>query len=141
VSARPPLEIGVLPYLFESGRTRVVLITSRGKGHWILPKGRPVEGVPNADQALVEAFEEAGIVGRFGPFNPIEVIRGSGGRARSLRLFPMHVRHLAERWPEDVCRRRRVLSPRRAIELVTDRAIGHALEEFVTQLQSLARVG
>ena len=141
MSSAPRLEVGVLPYLFEGGRTRVVLITSRGKGHWILPKGRPVQGVPNADQALVEAFEEAGIVGRFGPFNPIEVIRGSGDRARALRLFPMHVRHLAERWPEDVCRRRRVLSPRRAIELVDDRAIAGALEEFVTQLRGLAQVG
>ncbi len=141
MSPRLPLEVGVLPYLFERGRTRIVLITSRGKGHWILPKGHPAKGVPNADQALVEAFEEAGIVGRFGPFDPIEVVRGSGSRARYLRLFPMHVRHLADRWPEDICRRRKVVSPKRAIDMVDDRALRKALEAFVSQLQSLARVG
>ncbi len=141
MSSTPRLEVGVLPYLFDGGRTRVVLITSRGKGHWILPKGHPVKGVPNADQALVEAFEEAGIVGRVGPFDPIEVLRGSGSRTRSLRLFPMHVRHLADRWPEDICRRRRVLSPRKAIELVDDRAIARALEQFVRRLQGRAKVG
>lgn len=136
------IEVGVLPYLFEGNRTRVVLITSRGKGRWILPKGRPVNGIPHADQALVEAFEEAGIVGRFGPFDPIDVVRGEGARARSLRLYPMHVRHLAERWPEEVERRRKVVSPRKAIELLDEVALKMALEQFVASLRGrLSRVG
>lgn len=136
------LEVGVLPYLFEDDEARVVLVTSRGKGRWILPKGHTQEGVPNADQAIVEAFEEAGIVGRFGPFDPIDVVRGSGARARSLRLYPMHVRHLAERWPEEVFRRRRVVTPLKAIELMDEPALKGAVEQFTRQLRSwMARVG
>ena len=142
MTAPLPLEVGVLPYLFEDDEARIVLITSRGKGRWILPKGHPCRGVPNADQAIVEAFEEAGIVGRFGPFDPINVVRGSGARARSLRLYPLHVRHLAERWPEEVSRRRKVVTPQRAIELVDEPALRMALQEFLRRLRSLvARVG
>ncbi|MDE0968104.1 MAG: NUDIX hydrolase [Octadecabacter sp.] len=40
---------------------RVLLITSRGTGRWILPKGWPIRGLACSQAALQEAWEEAGV--------------------------------------------------------------------------------
>ena len=39
----------------------VLLVTSRGSGRWILPKGWPVDGKSGPESALQEAWEEAGV--------------------------------------------------------------------------------
>lgn len=46
---------------------RVLLITSRGTGRWILPKGWPMPGRSMAEAAAQEAWEEAGVKGRLLP--------------------------------------------------------------------------
>ena len=48
----------------RAGRTEVLLVTSRGTGRWIAPKGWPVAGLTPAETALQEAWEEAGVRGR-----------------------------------------------------------------------------
>ncbi|MDE4133688.1 NUDIX hydrolase [Phaeobacter sp. QD34_3] len=42
--------------------TDVLMITSRGTGRWIIPKGWPIRGKNGAESALQEAWEEAGVV-------------------------------------------------------------------------------
>ena len=42
----------------------VLLVTTRGSGQWMVPKGWPETGRPDPDMAAVEAFEEAGARGR-----------------------------------------------------------------------------
>jgi len=44
----------------KKGR-EVLLITSRGTGRWVLPKGWPMDGKTNHQSALQEAWEEAGV--------------------------------------------------------------------------------
>ena len=39
----------------------VLLITSRGTGRWIVPKGWPIDGMGGSEAALREAWEEAGV--------------------------------------------------------------------------------
>src|SRR5215217_8319560 len=48
----------------EAGRVRVLLVTSRDTGRWVLPKGWPMKGRKPHRAAEREAFEEAGLVGR-----------------------------------------------------------------------------
>jgi 8-oxo-dGTP pyrophosphatase MutT (NUDIX family) len=43
---------------------RVVLVTSRERRRWIIPKGWPIKGLKNPEVAETEAMEEAGVVGR-----------------------------------------------------------------------------
>ena len=38
-----------------------LLVTSRGKGRWIIPKGWPMKGKSFPETALQEAWEEAGV--------------------------------------------------------------------------------
>ena len=57
------LQVAALCYRPTDDGHEILLITSRGRGHWILPKGWPKNKKSSADTALLEAFEEAGIQG------------------------------------------------------------------------------
>ncbi len=48
-------------------KPQVLLITSRGTGRWIPPKGWPIEGLSPAESAAQEALEEAGVTGQTYP--------------------------------------------------------------------------
>ncbi|MCZ2204270.1 NUDIX hydrolase [Bartonella sp. A05] len=57
------LQVGALVYRVKSENIEFLLITSRGSGRWIIPKGWPIPGKTLSQTALQEAFEEAGIRG------------------------------------------------------------------------------
>jgi 8-oxo-dGTP pyrophosphatase MutT (NUDIX family) len=44
----------------------VLLITTRGRGRWTIPKGWPEKGLRDRDLAAKEAVEEAGVEGEVG---------------------------------------------------------------------------
>lgn len=54
----------VIPYRFGADGLEVLLITSRKRKRWVLPKGVVEPGMTPAGSAEKEAFEEAGIEGR-----------------------------------------------------------------------------
>lgn len=56
-------QFGALPYQIVDGQLVVLLITSRGRGRWIFPKGGQVEGMTPWESAAREAYEEAGVEG------------------------------------------------------------------------------
>lgn len=96
-------QFGALPYTIVDGQLVVLLVTSRGRGQWIFPKGREIEGLSPWETAAREAFEEAGIEGEieqepigsyFLPVNeerpaPVEV-----------KVFPLKVTRQCEDWKE-----------------------------------------
>lgn len=47
----------------DAGQLQILIITSRGSGRWIIPKGWPQVGRTLGQTALREAYEEAGIRG------------------------------------------------------------------------------
>lgn len=53
-----------------SGR-QVLLVTSRGSGRWITPKGRPLRGMPDHQTTVQEAWKEAGVMNADVGDNPI----------------------------------------------------------------------
>ena len=55
--------MAALCYRREGIETEVLLVTSRGRGRWILPKGWPMDGLDDAHAAAQEAWEEAGVSG------------------------------------------------------------------------------
>src|SRR5690606_28829887 len=56
-------QFGALPYTIVDGQLVVLLITSRGRGKWIFPKGGQVDGMTPWETAAHEAWEEAGVSG------------------------------------------------------------------------------
>lgn len=122
-SAPPRMQVGALCRDRATGR--VLLITSRGTGRWIIPKGWPMPGRSLAEAALQEAWEEAGVrgvpgageIGRFGYDKeqdagfavPVEV-----------RVFPVWVAELSGDFPEAAERTRRWFDPAHAATLVSE---------------------
>jgi len=47
----------------DGGAPEILLLTSRGTGRWIIPKGWPMGTKPGHEVARIEALEEAGVVG------------------------------------------------------------------------------
>lgn len=85
-----------------------LLVTSRGTGRWIFPKGGRIAGLDDAGSAAQEAYEEAGVHGVIAP-RPIGcyVDRPRRGRATEVRLYPLEVQLQHADWPEKHERRRR----------------------------------
>jgi 8-oxo-dGTP pyrophosphatase MutT (NUDIX family) len=105
---RPPPEpagpqFGALPYTIVDGQLVVLLITSRGRGKWIFPKGGLVKGMTPWESAAHEAYEEAGVVGDIEQtpigryFLPITDERP---RPVEVSIFPLRVTGQREDWEE-----------------------------------------
>lgn len=63
------LQVAALPWrLTDDGKVRVLFITSRANGKWMLPKGRPMPARTDAEAAEIEACEEAGVYGDISGF-------------------------------------------------------------------------
>lgn len=59
-------QVAALIWRKTSREAEVLLVTSRVSGHWLLPKGWPIEGKSLAVATKEEAFEEAGVWGYCG---------------------------------------------------------------------------
>lgn len=58
------IQSAAIPYKMEDGSLRVMLVTSRTRHRWILPKGKVGRRMLASRSAEREAFEEAGVLGR-----------------------------------------------------------------------------
>ena len=104
----------------------VLLITSRGTGRWVVPKGWPMSDRTNAEAALQEAWEEAGFhaadIGSE-PFGHFRYDKGlDDGRHIPVRTecFLARVRHLREDFPEAAERERQWFTLKEAANRVRE---------------------
>ncbi|MBN1928300.1 MAG: NUDIX hydrolase [Chlorobiaceae bacterium] len=113
-SGKIAVQSGVLPIAGDM----IVLITTRSSGRWIIPKGYVEKGMSPAESAAKEAWEEGGIVGKV-ESEPIGtyVYRRPSGRY-SVKVYPLEVESLLERWDEMHLRQRRVVSPAEALDMI-----------------------
>jgi 8-oxo-dGTP pyrophosphatase MutT (NUDIX family) len=107
------------------GAPEVLLVTSRGTGRWILPKGWPIQGRSLAEAAAVEAWEEAGVRGRaeaepLGSYAAEKVVANGTGLPCRVQVYRLPVEELAEEFPEAHQRRRRWVPAVIAAELVRE---------------------
>ncbi len=99
-------QYGVLPYRIEpSGEVRILLITSRDTGRWIIPKGNPEPGLLPRDSAMREALEEAGIEGEIsaepiGTYRYVKQKRDGEAVPADVAVFPLKVSRQLDDWAE-----------------------------------------
>lgn len=135
-AARPDAEqYGALCYREKAGKIDILLVTSRGTGRWIVPKGWPVKGQTPAGSATVEAFEEAGVEGRaktvcVGVYLYGKVFDDASEKPVRVALYPLRVRKLRRKYPEAQQRKRRWYSRKRAAELVDEPELKEILRRF-----------
>jgi 8-oxo-dGTP pyrophosphatase MutT (NUDIX family) len=122
----PPLQIAALVRRDGPAGPEVLLVTSRGTGRWILPKGWPEPELDGPGVARLEAWEEAGLTGAAARPQPAGEYEGlkrhdSGAeQAVRVRVFELEGGRLAADWPEAAQRRRAWVSVDAAAEMVDE---------------------
>ncbi|NQV58015.1 MAG: NUDIX hydrolase, partial [Rhodospirillales bacterium] len=101
----------VIPYRYEGGELRILLITSLGTKRWVLPKGHIERGLTPRESAEFEAFEEAGLSGdveelSIGAYTYMKN-KKKGGRQCRVEVFPMNFKHMVDDYPEAGLRKRK----------------------------------
>ncbi|SFC79907.1 NUDIX hydrolase [Tropicimonas isoalkanivorans] len=116
----------------------VLLVSSRGTGRWIIPKGWPIRGLGSAEAALQEAWEEAGVRRGDADTEPCGTYtyhkRLAGGLAIPVEtlVFPVRVKEMSDSYPEVRQRKRVWVSPKSAAEMVGE----PELKQILLKLQS-----
>ncbi|MBO6784165.1 MAG: NUDIX hydrolase [Alphaproteobacteria bacterium] len=128
-------QAAALPIKRSGSNLRVLLVTSRQDGRWILPKGQIEDGESPAEGAAREAFEEAGVKGRtaatpLGTYSYLKQITESRAIGSQVVVFPMLVRKELRRWPEMKQRKRRWVTLDSAAKKVGDRGLAKLLREL-----------
>ena len=125
-------QCAALPLMEQDGETRVMLVTSRDTGRWVLPKGWVERRVSPHEMAAREAFEEAGIIGAveaepLGAYAyPKRLGRGAPVTCK-VAVFQMRVEKLLDDWPERRERVRRWFTLRQAAGAVKEPDLGALL--------------
>jgi 8-oxo-dGTP pyrophosphatase MutT (NUDIX family) len=128
------VQFAALPYRRFNG-LKVLLLTSRDTGRWVLPKGWPMKGKKPRSAAKREALEEAGVVGRIGK-RPIGMFhyskRLAGGELVTceVHVYPLAVDRQRKRWPEQRQRTQRWFTPEEAAQAVQEPELAALLEAF-----------
>lgn len=97
--------VGAVPYIRSSDGLKIVLVTTQRKDRWIFPKGQLKNGLTHKDIALMEAAEEAGLIGEISG-DPILCSYSKTLGAVDLILYPMEVKSMLKLWQENEIRER-----------------------------------
>lgn len=115
----------------KDGKAEVLLLTSRGKGRWGIPKGWPIPKRSPKGTARQEAFEEAGLKGRVisqGPIGRYSYCKSGLGEI-VVQVFVMQVERQLREWPEKTERRTRWFTPAEAAARIPQRRLGRMLRK------------
>ncbi len=120
--SRPPwfyTQSGAVPVRRTGDAVEILLVTSRGRRRWIIPKGIVEPGLSPADSAAKEAWEEAGVGGALGAEPLGSYAYEKWGGTCTVTVFPLEVDQVAEVWPE-ADRERRWFDAEEAASLVEE---------------------
>lgn len=131
---RPRTAYAALPYRLQEGRLEIMLVTTRGSGRWIIPKGKPERGLAAPAVAAKEAFEEAGLSGAVGTdpvgtFRFRSLTRGADASC-TVTVYPLLVERQADDWREKGQRDTRWCTPDEAASLVREPDLAALLRGF-----------
>lgn len=131
----PILQVAALCWRRSSKGLRILLITSRDTGRWIIPKGWPMRNRTEAQAAAREAYEEAGLRGAIGErsigyYTYIKKFGRGQSAACVVRLYPMEVQEMLKKYPETGQRRVKWFSIGRAARRVTEPELAACIRAF-----------
>ncbi len=118
-------QAGALPFRRGPEGLRILLITSRDTGRWVIPKGNVEPGQTAAEAAARETYEEAGVLGQVTDI-PLGIYT-YGKRQRSgvvvpatVEVYPLEFSTQLKKWPERKQRRLRWMTVPKAAGLVAE---------------------
>jgi 8-oxo-dGTP pyrophosphatase MutT (NUDIX family) len=129
------VQAAALPWRLTKDGVEVMLVTSRGTGRWVLPKGWPENTERLSDAALREAKEEAGLEGgvardEIGRFYYSKALPNGHQWQCEVHVFPVEVDQVADKWPEMKKRRRQWFRSTDAAKLVSEPDLAELISGF-----------
>jgi 8-oxo-dGTP pyrophosphatase MutT (NUDIX family) len=135
-------QFAALPFRLDNSELRVMLITTRRKRRWSVPKGSPMRKTEPHRTAALEAYEEAGLVGVIAKraLGSFKHRKRKGARKQTLdvALFPMKVHGRERWWPEKGEREAIWVSAETAARMVHKAQLRRLIARFVKQTEKSA---
>jgi 8-oxo-dGTP pyrophosphatase MutT (NUDIX family) len=124
-----------LCWRWQGNDLKVLLVTSRDTGRWIIPKGWPIPEKTAAASAAAEAWEEAGVEGAvadlpIGMFHYDKIVGPAQAIPCIVSVYPILVSRLRNRFPEVLQRQRKWFSPDKAAKKVIEPGLCDILRSF-----------
>ncbi len=128
-----------MPYRTEGtaidAPVRVMLVTSRETGRWVIPKGNPPAGVALHSAAALEAKEEAGVLGlvcptALGSYRYRKKRPNGASLMFDVEVFPLAVTAELSSWKEQSQRERRWFSLAEAADAVDEEDLRDLIRSF-----------
>ncbi|MBN1621805.1 MAG: NUDIX hydrolase, partial [Endomicrobiales bacterium] len=114
-------QAGVIPFTIKNNRLRLLIITNSRRNKWLFPKGLVENNMTKEESAIMEAFEEAGVVGEIvsRKIGSYEILKY--GSICKVDMYPLLVEKVLLNWPEDKIRKRKWISPDEIGEYINDK--------------------
>jgi 8-oxo-dGTP pyrophosphatase MutT (NUDIX family) len=119
-------QAGVIPVLDG----RLCMVTSRSRRRWVFPKGVIEPGHTPREAGLVEAWEEAGLVGTLDPEPVGNYVYEKFDHAHHVLVYRMRVIEAHDTWPEHGLRDRAWVTVAEAIERTEERGLQELLRRM-----------
>jgi 8-oxo-dGTP pyrophosphatase MutT (NUDIX family) len=131
----PRLQVAALCWRRSRKGLRILLVTSRDTGRWVIPKGWPMKNRSDAEAAAREAYEEAGLRGlvserSLGLYTYQKVLGPKRQIPVAVRVFPLEVREMLRQYPETGQRRIKWFGPERAASRVAEPELKALIRDF-----------
>jgi 8-oxo-dGTP pyrophosphatase MutT (NUDIX family) len=131
----PRLQVGALCWRRTPKGIRILLITSRDTGRWVIPKGWPMRHRSEAEAAAREAWEEAGLRGEvldrsIGVYTYRKVLAPGRAIPCAVRVYPLEVREMLKQYPETGQRRAKWFAPDKAARRVLEPELKGLIRDF-----------
>ena len=124
-------QAAAIPYRIKKDQIEILILTSRNNKKWIVPKGIIEKKHSAALTALKETEEEAGVSGQI-----IREVVGTykyekwGGVCR-VKVFPLRVTEVFDKWDEMEFRKRKWVKPKEAISKVKPKKLSKLISKSI----------
>ncbi len=136
-------QIAALPLRWTAkGQIKVLMVTSRDTGRWVMPKGWEMDGKKPWAAAEIEALEEAGAAGYIskkvlGQYCYAKMLANGDALPCVVQVYPMVVSELLRNWKERDQRRRKWFSLGGAARRVDEAELSDLLNKLQQDPQIL----
>lgn len=123
--------IAVVPIIAGKRKVKIGMVTSRCQQRWIVPTGKTEKKLSYRQVAVLEAFEEAGLLGKLDSKFRIQVRLPSPCRQyeRTTTVFLLYVKRILKTWPENHERKRRQVSVKEYLQTVPSDKLKRRLDK------------
>lgn len=131
----PTSQVAALCWRRSRKGLRVLLVTSRDSGRWVIPKGWPMRRRTGAEAAAREAWEEAGVRGEVRPvtigiYTYRKILDNGKAIPCAVLVYPLEVQMMLREYPETGQRNARWFSPAKAAKRVREQQLAALIREF-----------